>query len=304
MTSNPFKPGDLVRYVDNLGDEYTQFAIGRIYRVGLRDTVDEYINLEATPGIYRYGWLAGRFELAFRPGAPETWKPKPGDPVKFACGEHYDNTKVHHVIEQPDGEPVRDAVWIDYGGGYGWNYAPTWITWEGSLLTPMTHDEEATFAAPDEAEEPAALVPVEEPETLKLKAEILRLEEEVRRQAQAVTRAEEKLEAFRTEVRDAVIEEAEDRGWCEEVDNWLEKLGLEPRYSTYDLPTHRYAVVALTDGRIAVLEDTDWREGCPWVAYSLQDASRGWLSFEAVNDLYSRTLFLGDEEQDAVTEYH
>lgn len=55
------------------------------------------------------------------------------------------------------------------------------------------------------------------------------MEAELASLRERVERAERELEAFRTKVRDAVIEEAERRGWCNETDDWLVSIGLEPR---------------------------------------------------------------------------
>jgi len=69
--------------------------------------------------------------------------------------------------------------------------------------------------------------PQPEPETVSVVT--AGMEAENRQLRERAERAERELEAFRTKVRDRVIEEAERRGWCNETDTWLESIGLEPR---------------------------------------------------------------------------
>ena len=94
-----------------------------------------------------------------------------------------------------------------------------------------------------------------------------------------------RLNAFKDEVRDAVILEADRQGWCHRIDEWLEELGLEPRDLSCGLPTGRYAVVRLQDGEHAVRIDTD-RE--PW-----KTTNGNWLSFERIADALDTIIFEG-----------
>lgn len=82
--------------------------------------------------------------------------------------------------------------------------------------------------------------------------------------------AEKALDEFKNLVRDRVIQEAEDRGWCDEVDNWLDDLGLPNRHG--DMPTDSFAVVRLKNDKIYVLADNSSK---PWY----NQPGNEWITF-------------------------
>jgi hypothetical protein len=64
---------------------------------------------------------------------------------------------------------------------------------------------------------------------------IARLTEENAAYRADALRAQLALDAYKDRVREALIEEGERRDWCEELDEFLESLDLEPRSRSYDV---------------------------------------------------------------------
>jgi hypothetical protein len=102
--------------------------------------------------------------------------------------------------------------------------------------------------------------------------------------------AEKALEAFKDKVRTAVIEEAEEQGWCGEVDRWLGDLGLATRWPS-DFPRNQHAVVKLSGGRIAIRKDDDSE---PWRIYHDGADIGGWHSDATVSRQFDGVLHEGD----------
>lgn len=134
-------------------------------------------------------------------------------------------------------------------------------------------------------------------DTSEHEATIARLRAEMAAVQEERDKAQKALGDFRTLVRGKVIEEADARGWCSEVDEWLGSLGLEERNSTYGLPTGRYAVVTLSNNRIAVLRDDD---EIPWRIYDGTNGRPvdGWRSFKFVADRKVAVIFEGDDDDE------
>lgn len=299
MSETTFLQNDIVRRLTP-GD-VPSMVEGNLYRV--ISVVNEQGCFMECEGVPLY-WGADRFELVYRPGDPESWKPKPGDPVRFTNPDHHDVTKVYYVAERDENRYMLppNSIWVDLPRP-AHDVATGWIN--GCGLVPMTHAEGFEKMGEELASvTEVATTPAEEPQDEKLTealAEIERLKAENGTLSSLLTEEKgarwavaKEYDAFREQVRDALIRESDDSGWSAEVDDVLEGLGLERRWSTYDLPTSLGSVVGLTDGRVAILEDDDWKGGDPWKAYIPESGDPEWMSYSEVNEIFSRHLYAGD----------
>lgn len=154
----------------------------------------------------------------------------------------------------------------------------TWVTASNSS-SPVTGDEQWTYAEDrsltpgrtyvrsvnvedfEVVEEEKSAFPILPADDLPTRAALEEAETRAKGAELRAESAEKALAAFRERVREAVIDEAEEREWCDEVDDWLERLGLEPR-DNRAADAEQGSVALLTDGRIAIKKDGDsqgWR---------------------------------------------
>lgn len=299
-----FQINDLVRVTDDpiYDADYTDGCAiqkGKIYRVtGRRDSVDgDTLSLDCRGGDE---WDESRFELVYRPGDYESWKPKVGNPVKCDFKNSSIDATEGRFYSVVEGYSMAGHVWISTDTRNMHSSPDRWIAVYG--MTPVA-SAEAEKGEPrveeTKTEEPVILVSEEEVEDelssllAKLQAEIEALRVESDRKGRSLVAAQAELRNFRETVRDAVIREAEGRGWCSAVDDWLEELGLERRDSTYGMPSTHGSVISLNGGGIAILKDTD---SVPWQEYDSGLNSIGWRSFYDLKDRFNGMLFEGPGE--------
>lgn len=279
IETTTFQPGDKVRLTRHVGGDMEEGDIGTVSHVDSHGDVTG-VKIE---GRRDGAWGPGDFAVNMRDiEKVEEEKPvelKVGDKVRIVAGSDFAQRWIGFVctVEEP-ARAAAGSAWLkpDSDRPDGFKRSPFY--WPIERL-------EKVESAP-ESHEP--------PEMTALRNALLSTQQELERARQEAQRERDALTSYKDFVRSKVIEEADEQGWCDRTDSWLEELGLEPRNYWGDLPRNMHAVVELTGNRIAMLKDHDNR---PWYVTGIgsYEGQTGWWSGKDISDEYVRTLNEGDE---------